>query len=173
MRSLSSITVFVAAATFLPAAALAQSSGSDRHPGSAVVREKGGDGEALVRIECDVASQPEAGFITEPNRITRRETGRSNMGSVRLRPWKDTDDVLITTSWGAAWVPRPTSSGGVLTMQVDVGPVSFVRDNMPVAVTYEMWKAGDIPSERTTVELEANCNERDPDAPAWRRIGSP
>ena len=49
-------------------------------------------------------------------------------------------------------------------------PVSFVRDSRPVAVTYEMWKAGEVPPESTTVEFEANCSVRDPEAPSWRRL---
>ena len=147
-----------------------QESRRDDHPGSAVVREKDGDSEALLRIICDERGRPEAGFITEPNRITRQETGRSNSASLRLRPWQDTDDVLITTTWGVAWIPRPTSSGPTLSIEVDVGPAGFTRDGMPVAVTYDMWKAGDVPDERTTVVFEANCEVRDPDAPAWRRI---
>ncbi len=162
-----------ATAWLLPGVAAAQSSRPDPHPGSAVVRERGGDSEALIRIECDQASRPEAGFITEPNRITRRETGQSNMASLRLRPWKDTGDALVTTSWGIAWIPRPTSTGGVLSMEVEVAPASFTRDNMPVAVTYDMWKAGDVPPERATVEFEANCNVRDPAAPSWRKLDAP
>jgi hypothetical protein len=44
---------------------------------------------------------------------------------------------------------------------------------MPVAVTYDMWKAGDVPPERATVEFEANCNVRDPAAPSWRKLDAP
>lgn len=149
----------------------AQEDRYDDHPGSAVVREQGGDAEALIRILCDERSRPEAGFITEANRITRRETGRSNPASLRLRPWQDTDEVLITTSWGVAWVPRPSSTGGVLSMEVEVGPAGFTRaDGQPVAVTYDMWKSGDLPDERTTVVFEANCEVRDPEAPALRSL---
>lgn len=141
------------------------------HPGSAVVRPQEGDGEALIRILCDEAGRPEAGFTTEANRVTRAETGGTyNRASLRLRPWKETDDVLITTDWGIAWVPRPTSAGGVLSMEVEVRPGRLVRDGMPVLVTYDMWKAGDVPDERNVVEFEANCSTRDPAAPAWRRV---
>ena len=141
------------------------------HDGSAVVRQKGGDSEALIRIECDEAGTPEAGFTTEPNRITREETGgQRNMASLRLRPWQDTDDVLITTNWGVAWIPRPASSGGVLSMELEVRPPTLMRDGMPTAVTYDMWKAGDVPETSEIVEFEANCTTRDPDAPAWRKL---
>lgn len=168
---LASLTLAILSATLLlPSVLEAQGSRSARHPGSAILRGATGTGEALIPIECDVPSKPEAGFITEPSRITRRETGRTSMGSVRLRPWQDTGDVLITTSFGVAWVPAPTSSGGILTMELDVGPAGFERDGMPVAVTYDMWKAGEAPPERTTVYFEANCNTRDPAAPAWKKI---
>lgn len=138
------------------------------HPGSAVVRH--GDSEALIRILCDEAGRPEAGFTTEANRVTRAETGgRYNRASLRLRPWKDTDDVLITTNWGIAWIPRPTSTAGILSMELEVRPNKLERDGQPVLVTYDMWKAGDLPAERAVVEFEANCSVRDPDAPSWRR----
>lgn len=141
------------------------------HPGSAVVRQQDGDSEALIRILCDEAGRPEAGFTTEANRVTRRETGgKYNRTSLRLRPWKDTDDVLITTDWGIAWVPRPASTGGVLAMNVEVRPNQLQRDGRPVLVTYDMWKAGDVPDETSVVEFEANCATRDPDAPSWRRL---
>jgi hypothetical protein len=143
------------------------------HPGSAVVRQQNGDGEALIRILCDDAGRPEAGFTTEANRVTREETGgRYNRASLRLRPWKDTDDVLITTDWGIAWVPRPTAAGGLLSMDVEVRPNQLERNGMPVLITYDMWKAGDVPAERTVVEFDANCSTRDPAAPSWRRLGS-
>ena len=154
-----------------PSAVQAQgSSWRDLPKGSAVVREQGGDSEALIRIICDEASRPEAGFTTEANRVTREETGRSNRASLRLRQWEDTGDVMITTNWGIAWVPQPTSSGGVLSMELEVAPAGFTRNNMPVAVTYDMWKAGDVPPERTVVEFEANCATQDPAAPAWRKL---
>lgn len=141
------------------------------HPGSALVRRQGGDSEALIRILCDEAGRPEAGFTTEANRVTRADTGgKYNRTSLRLRPWKDTDDVLITTDWGIAWVPRPGSAGGVLSMDLEVRPNQVQREGRPVLVTYDMWKAGDIPAERTVVEFEADCATRDPAAPTWRRL---
>jgi len=152
----------------------ARADGAERrelHPGSAVVRQQGGDSEALIRILCDEAGRPEAGFTTEANRVTRRETGgQYNRTSLRLRPWKDTDDVLITTDWGIAWVPRPASTGGVLSLNVEVRPNQLQRDGQPVLVTYDMWKAGDVPEGSTVVEFEANCATRDPEAPSWRRL---
>lgn len=172
---MSKTTVWIAAviATLLvPAPGTAQETRRD-YDGSAVVREVGGDSEALIRILCDEASRPEAGFITEPNRTTRSETGRSNSASLRLRPWKDTGDVLITSSWGSAWIPAPTSSGGVLAMEVEVRSGAMMRNGQPVALTYDMWKAGDVPPDRTVVEFEANCNARDPEAPAWRLLPEP
>lgn len=158
------------AGSLLTMTALSAQARRELHPGSAVVREKAGDSEALIRLLCDEASRPESGFTTEANRVTRAETGRSNSASLRLRPWQDTDEVLITTTWGIAWIPRPASSGGVLSLELEVVPPGFVRDGLPVAVTYDMWKAGDLPPERATVQFEANCVTRDPEAPAWRKL---
>ncbi len=138
-------------------------------PGSATVWV--GDAEYKIRIECDVASQPELGFTTEPNRITRRDTGgQYNMVNLRLRPWKETGDVMVTLEGTVAWLPRPTSSGGVLAMQVDLSPASIMRDGTPVLLTYDMWNAGDRPPGRDGVRFEANCADRDPEAPAYRKI---
>lgn len=140
------------------------------HDGSAVVREKDGDSEVLIRILCDEASLPEAGFTTEANRLTREETGRSNMASLRLRPWQDTNDVLITSDWGVAWIPRPVSASGVLDMEVEVRPPIVIRNATPVALTYDMWKAGDVADERNVIQFQANCSVRDPEAPAFRKL---
>jgi hypothetical protein len=169
MRMPNALTAALAVSLLTPAVLSAQER-PEPHPGSAVVREKGGDSEALIRLLCDEASRPEAGFTTEPNRVTRAETGQSNMASLRLRPWQDTDEVLVTSTWGIAWIPRPASSGGILSMELEVVPPGFVRDGMPVNVTYDMWKAGDLPPERATVQFEANCSTRDPEAPAYRKV---
>ena len=169
-RSGRTIITMVALLLVPPSAGAQESVRPELHDGSAVVREQGGDSEALIRILCDEVSRPEAGFTTEANRVTRAETGRSNQASLRLRPWQDTDDILITSTWGVAWIPRPASAAGALAMEVEVRPPTLMRDNMPVAVTYDMWKAGDLPDERRVIEFEANCGTRDPEAPAWRRL---
>lgn len=143
---------------------------SARFPGSAVVVVD--DNEFLVRLECRVEGRPEAGFITEANRITRQETGRSNMVALRLRPWQDTDDVVISLEGWVAWMPRPVSVGGVLALEVDMAATTVVgADGTPVLTTYDMWQNGDRPPGRDGVRFEANCAERDPDAPAYRKRG--
>ena len=48
----------------------------------------------------------------------------------------------------------------------------IVRDNMPVLLTYEMWKNGERPPGRSGVRFVANCNERDPEAPSSRKLGA-
>ena len=53
------------------------------------------------------------------------------------------------------------------------GRASMVRDNMPVALTYDTWKGGDRPPGLEGVQFEANCGFRDPEAPAHRRLPSP
>lgn len=153
-----------------PGQAPAQDGGGEElREGSALVR-RGAD-EYLIRILCD-GSQPELGFTTEANRVTRAATGgRSNMVTMRLLPWKDTGDVLISVDGGGqAWVPRPASAGGVLSMDVVLRPGVVVREGQPVAVTYDMWKAGEVGGEETPVHFEANCTRRDPDAPAYRKV---
>jgi len=142
--------------------------------GSAVVRTD--DSEYTITILCNDPSRPDLGFTTEANRITRAATGRRNMVTLRVRPWKDTDDMNVTleggTAW-TAWIPQPSSAGGVLTMDVVLRPVSFVRDNMPGLLTYEMWQSGDVPERERRVQFEANCSVRDPEAPAFRKVPGP
>ncbi len=161
------------AAVLVPPSALAAQqrtpSESQRFPGSALVVVD--DNEFLVRLECRVEGRPEAGFITEANRITREETGRSNMVALRLRPWQDTDDVVVSLEGWVAWMPRPTSVGGVLELEVDMAAASSMREGSPVLTTYDMWQNGDRPEGRDGVWFEANCSERNPDAPAYRKLG--
>lgn len=158
-------------AVLMPGDGMAQASDRTLQEGSAVVREKGGDGEFTIRILCEDASRPELGFFTEANRVTREATGgKTNGVSLRLRPWEDTGDVLITSPLGVAWIPRPTSTGGVLSLSVDVVPASFMEDNALVAMTYDLWTAGKRPDGGGTLEFEANCASRDPDAPSYRRL---
>lgn len=139
------------------------------HPGSAVVVS--GTDEYTIRILCDDASRPERGFSTEPNRVTRAETGgRINGVNLRLRPWKDSGDVLISLDGaGQAWVPRPPSAGGLLEVGVALRPVTYLKDGVPTLVSYEMWKAGDVPPDEQQVSFKANCTTRDPAAPAYRK----
>lgn len=166
------LALALAASLVLPGTARGQErvgSESARFPGSAVVVVD--DNEFLVRLECRVEGRPEAGFITEANRITREETGRSNMVALRLRPWQDTDDVVVSLEGWVAWMPRPTSVAGVLEVELDMAATSSVRDGQPVLTTYEMWQSGDRPEGRSGVRFEADCAQRDPDAPAYRKLG--
>jgi len=143
-------------------------------------RPKLTDGSAMVRVEeaeykilirCDDASRPEMGFSTEANRITRAANGgRYNMVNLRLRSWKDTGDVVISLNGYIAWIPQPASAGGTLSLQLDMSPTKVVRDGTPVLLTYDMWTSGDRPPGRKGVEIEAQCGERDPEAPSYRRI---
>ena len=135
--------------------------------GSAVIRTD--TTEYLIPIECDVASQPERGFSTEPSRITREATGRTSGVNLRLRQWQDTDEVIITFDGYTAWMARPDSQGAVLTLRVAMSPISVIRDGIPATMTYDMWSSGDRP-EGITIEFGANCAERDPAAPSSRRL---
>lgn len=142
---------------------------STLHAGSAVVVN--GLDEYTIRILCDDRLRPELGFSTEPNRITRAETGgRSNGVILRLRSWKETNDVVVSLDrLGQAWMPRPTSVNGVLSVEVALRPMTFFKDGMPTLVTYEMWQAGDLPPAEHTVSFKANCAQRDPAAPSYRK----
>ena len=156
----------------LPAGLSAQRGGGTpnaRHPGSAVITV--GENEYTIRIECRVPGQPEDGFTTEPNRITREETGgHYNMVALRLRPWQDTGDVVVSLEHWVQWMPTPSSSGGVLSLDIEMVPSGFQRNGMPELLTYDMWKAGDVPGERTRIRFHANCNTRDPEAPKHRKL---
>jgi hypothetical protein len=137
--------------------------------GSAVVRVD--DAEYKILIRCDDASRPELGFSTEPNRITRAANGgRYNMVNLRLRSWKDTGDVIISLAGYVSWIPQPASAGGTLSLKLDMSPIKVVRDDTPVLLTYDMWTKGDRPPGRKGVEIEAQCGQRDPEAPSYRRI---
>ncbi|MGI9627378.1 MAG: hypothetical protein ACR2QM_11130 [Longimicrobiales bacterium] len=172
MKSLFTVHLALLGQLLAPSLGVSQDSSRARlSEGSAVVQVA--DDEYTITILCDDASRPELGFTTEANRITREATGRSNMVSLRLRPWKDTDDILVSleggTAW-AAWMGRPSSAGGVLSMDVVLRPTSLVRDYMPTLVTYEMWQDGDIPDGERQVSFEANCSVRDPEAPSYRKL---
>lgn len=151
------------------AAQQGRSAPNARFPGSAVVTV--GDDEYTIRIECRVQSRPELGFTTEPDRITREETGgRYNMVTLRLRPWQDTNDVLVSLENYVAWLPAPASTGGVLTLEVDLSPASMMRDGAAVALTYDMFSSGDRPVGQEGVQFRADCNQRDAEAPSHRKI---
>ena len=139
----------------------------DLAAGSAVVRSD--TTEYLIPIECNVASHPERGFSTEPSRITREATGRTSGVNLRLQPWRDTNEMVITFNGYTAWIPRPDSQGPILTMRVAMSPISAVRDGLPTTMTYDMWTRGDRPA-GITIEFEANCVARDPAAPSSRRL---
>jgi hypothetical protein len=92
------------------------------------------------------------------------------MIGLSLRSWKETGDVVIRLDRYVAWLPRPTSTGGVLSVELDMSTASVVRDNKPVLVSYDMWQRGDRPPGRTGVRFEATCGQRDPDAPSYRKV---
>lgn len=138
--------------------------------GSAVVRTEGS--EYTITILCDDAQRPELGFTTEANRVTRAATGRSNMVNLRLRPWKDTGDVVVNLEGWTAWIPQPSSAAGVLSLDLVLRPNGTVKDNMPILLTYEMWKRGEIAEGERAVAFEATCSSRNPEAPSYRKVSN-
>ena len=140
---------------------------AERHPGSAVVRVA--DAEYLIPIECYVATSPEKGFSTEPSRITKERTGRNSMVRLIVRPWKETEDLTVSLDRYVAWVPAPASAGGILEMTLDMSPASMLKNGMPTALTYDMWMDGERPEGIKNVYFKADCNQRDPEAPAYKK----
>jgi hypothetical protein len=146
---------------------------------SAGVARADSDGTAVVTVEdkeytipiiCRDAAKPELGFSTEPSRVTREATGRSSLINLRVRPWKDTPELVISLDRYVAWVPSKPSSGGELEMELDMSPASFLRDNLPVALTYDLWTEGERPPGLTNVRFRATCSYRDPEAPGFQKL---
>ncbi len=142
--------------------------GDTLYEGAAVVRYE--DNEYTIPIECDDASRPELGFNTEPNRTTRERTGRTSMVNFRLRPSGEPDESIVSFERYVAWIPQPTSAGGVLSMSLDLSPITVFRNGAPVLLTRDMWLDGDRPAGISGVEIEAQCTTRDPEAPSFRKI---
>ena len=142
----------------------------DRFEGSALIVVE--DAEYLVAIECDDAARPELGFSTEPNRITRERTGRTNGVTIRLRQWEDSEDIVVSLDRYMAWMPRPSSASGTLSMTLDLSPISVEKDGQPALLTREMWDEGFRPEGISGVKLDAQCNQRDPEAPWYRKISN-
>lgn len=142
---------------------------ADRHAGTAIVRVA--DTEYTIPIECNDSSRPELGFSTEPSRITRQRTGRTSGVRLTVRPWKDTAELVITLDRYVAWVPTKASSGGVLSMTLNLSPSSVVKDGVPVTLTYERWSAGERARGLDSVSFEANCGVANEAAPTMRKVG--
>ena len=139
-----------------------------RVEGTAVVQVE--DKEYTVPIECDDASRPELGFSMEPSRITRERTGRASMINVRIRPFGEEDEVIVSLDRYVAWLPQPASAGGTLKLTLDMSPMGVLRDGQQKLLTRDMWMSGDRPEGLKGVTIEAQCNTRDPEAPSFRKI---
>lgn len=167
-----SIQTMICRTTSGPALALlfalsyASAQEQDRFDGSAIVRTD--QMEYIIPIICD-DSVPVLGFQTEPSRVTREATGRSSQVNLRVRQWQDSTELVVTLDRYVAWVPMPEAQDAVLSMTIAMSPASVVRDGIPVTLTRDMWASGDRP-EGIEVEIEANCQSRDPTAPASRRL---
>ncbi len=149
--------------------AAAQDRPRDDAEGSAVV-QLGGQ-EYTIPILCDDATSAAAGFITEPSRITRERTGRSSPINLRARPVDGHDELIVTLDRYLTWIPSSATSGASLEAQIDMGPITILRDGLPVLVTREMWANGEQDTAVEGVLINARCDARDPAAPASRRIG--
>ncbi len=139
-----------------------------RLEGTAIVTV--GESEYTIPIECEDSGRPELGFSTEPSRITRERTGRTSGINLRVRSVGESEEVVISLDRYVAWMARPESTAGILSLELDMSPASLVRDNMPVALTRDMWMSGDRPEGIEGVKFEAQCTARDQAAPSFRRI---
>lgn len=146
--------------------------------GAAQEPERQSDGVAVVHVDdhdytipilCDDAMRPEMGFSTEPSRVTHERTGRASMARLGLRTWKDTDVVVVTFDRYVAWIPRPASTTGVLSVETSMSPTTVLRNGVPTAYTYEMWNDGDRPEGLESMTFEARCGILAPAAPSVRR----
>ena len=137
--------------------------------GSAIIRVD--EAEYTIPIVCFDAADVGAGFSTEPSRITRERVGRSSGVNLRAGPVPDhPEQIVINLDRFVAWIDRPTAAP-VLTMELDMSPVTRVVDGVPTLLKRDEWVAGDRPEGVTGAWFEARCDERDPDAPSFRRIG--
>ncbi len=142
-----------------------------RTPGSAIVRVA--DAEYTIPIECNQAAAPQAGFSTEPARITRERTRRSSGVRLTFRPWKETEYFVVSLDRYVAWVPRAVSSTGILEMTLNLSPASSIVNGIPQALTFDRWMAGERAEGLRNVTFIANCRERDPNAPSFRKRSGP
>ena len=137
--------------------------------GTATVRVD--QNEYIIPIECDDAKKPMLGLNTEPARITKKRTNRTSGVRLNIRPWKDTDDLIVTLDRYVAWVSSPPGAGGVLNiLQLDMSPISRVVEGIPTLLSYEDWENGERPEGLNDVYIHADCRSRDPEAPSFRKI---
>lgn len=146
------------------AAALA----ADSATGTAIVRVA--DAEYTIPITCDELAHPENGLFTEPSRITRERTGRSSGIRLTIRPWKETDYVVVSLDRYVAWIPRQETGDGTLNLTLGMSAASTLKDGVPKALTFEDWMAGDRPAGLDSVTIEADCNVLYSDAPSFRKL---
>jgi hypothetical protein len=137
--------------------------------GSAVVRVD--EAEYTIPILCFDAADVSAGFSTEPSRITRERVGRTSGVNLRAGLVPDhSDEVVINLDRYVAWIARP-AAGAVLTLELDMSPVTRMVEGVPTLLQRDEWWAGDRPEGLSGAWFEARCDARDPDAPSFRRIG--
>lgn len=136
--------------------------------GTAVIRA--GDTEYTIPVNCKDAQKPEMGVFTEPARITREKTGRSSGVRLNIRPWKETTDMIVSLDRYVAWLPLQSSSAGKFELEIDMSPASIMRNNVPAALTYDLWLAGERPEGLKNVWMQVDCNYRDPDAPKSQKL---
>ena len=115
----------------------------ERSPGTAVIVVD--QREYTIPIECNDPADASKGFSTDSSRITRERTGRTSGVRLIVRPWKETDEVVVTLDRFVAWLPGSVFAGSPVEASIDLSPASVIRDNLPVTITYDMWTAGDRP----------------------------
>ena len=141
----------------------------ERVEGTATVRVQAD--EYTIPIECNDAKRPMLGVFTEPARITRERTNRSSGVHLTIRPWKDTDDLIVSLDRYVAWVSSPPGAGGVLNLlKLDMSPLSKIDNGIPALLSYEDWEKGNRPEGLNDVFIRADCRNRDAESPSFRKL---
>ena len=148
---------------------LAAQERDELHDGSAVIVVD--DSEYTIPILCHSATDVMAGFFTQANRITREQTGRSSMVNLRLDPTDHDNEVRVQLDRYVAWV-SVNGAANPYAVTLDLANSMDVSAGTPKPVTREDWYNGTRPEGLEGVQIEARCDQRDPEAPKFRKIPS-
>ena len=136
--------------------------------GTATIRV--GNNEYTIPIVCSDTTSSEVDLYTEPQRITRERTGRASSVRLTIRPWKETTDLIVNLDRYVAWIPQKSIADGIFEISLSMSPTTYLRDGIPVALTYDEWLSGNRPEGVDDVMIVTNCGYLDPDAPSFRKI---
>lgn len=136
--------------------------------GTATIRVD--DNEYTIPIVCSDTTSSEVDLYTEPQRITRERTGRASSVRLTIRPWKETTDLIVNLDRYVAWITQKSIADGIFEISLSMSPTTYLRDGIPVALTYDEWLSGNRPEGVDDVRIVTNCGYLDPDALSFRKI---